>query len=138
LYAQLGTLTTTAALGASIALTPPKVDAKLSTIEQAMSITLWAWTMMAFGAVGLALEAFAAHRNSNHSFLLWGVSVCHIVCMSVMLGYSASALASLIRLGHWYAFGGPVLGLFISLMHFVFVKRKYVDPMEVVRHPHYE
>lgn len=125
LVSQLATLLCTALLGLSLAYTPPQVDAKLTVIEQAMSVHVWAWTMMTFGLIGFFGESFTSYIKSNNSWLLWSVSICHTVCLSVMLGYSLSAAASLIRTGHWYAFGGPVLGIYIALMHYVYIKRRH-------------
>jgi FtsH-binding integral membrane protein len=134
LVAQLATLATTAALGVSIAYTPPKLDAKLTVIEQTMSAKPWALAMLAAGLVGLVIESFVAYRKSTDATFLWLVSICHIICMSVMLGYSLSAVASLVRTGHWYAFGGPVLGLYIALMHYVYIKRRYTEPLHLTGH----
>lgn len=132
LVAQLSTLGTTAAVGASIAYTPPKLDAKLSIIEQTMNADVWAWTMFLAGMIGFVAEVIGSRLRSNDTKLLWLVSFCHIICMAVMIGYSLSALASLLRLGHWYAFAGPVLGLYIAIMHYVFIKRRYTDPMDMI------
>jgi hypothetical protein len=130
--AQLSTLFVTAALGVSIAFTPPKIDAKLSIIEQAMSAAIWAWIMFVFGMTGFISECILARKNSNNKFGLIAVSVCHTMCMSVMIGYSLSAAVALIRSGHWYAFGGPVLGIYLSLMHYVYIKRRYTDPSIII------
>lgn len=129
LVAQLATLATTAVLGVSIAYTPAQLDAKLTIIEQTMSAHIWAWTMLLAGLIGLVIESVVAWLKSLNGALLWLVSICHIICMAVMLGYSLSAGASLVRTGHWYAFGGPILGLYISLMHYVFIKRRYTEPL---------
>lgn len=125
LISQLATLLTTAILGVSIAYTPPSVDVKLTIIEQTMNVHIWAWAMIAFGLIGLIVECITNSMKSNNSTLLWVVSICHTVCLSVLLGYSSSAIASLIRTGHWYAFGGPVLGIYMCLMHYVYIKRRY-------------
>jgi hypothetical protein len=132
LVAQLSTLLVTAAIGVSIAFTPPKIDAKLSIIEQAMSVAVWAWIMFIFGLTGFITESILAYKNSMNKYSLIAVSICHTICMSVLIGYSLSAAASLIRTGHWYAFSGPALGIYLSLMHYVYIKRRYTDPSLII------
>lgn len=132
LIAQLATLGVTALLGLSIAFTPPNADAKLTVIEHAMSVTLWAWIMMGFGTVGLVTEGYISRKDIRPRPALFLISICHIMCMSVLLGYSASAIASVIRTGHWYAFGGPCLGFYLCLMHYVYVNRRYMGPNDMI------
>lgn len=133
LASQLATLAVTAAIGVSILVTPPKSDAKLTVIETAMSVHAWAFVMIVFGALGFCVESWIAYKNTMPPSALRTVSICHIISMSILSGYGLSALASLIRTGHWYSFAGPLLALYLMLMHWAYVNRRYMDRKDIIR-----
>lgn len=129
LLAQLATLAGTALIGASLALTPQHTDPKLSQIERAMSADTWALVLVVFGLLGFCAELWSAtHKKDGRLF--WLVSLCHIVLMSVMIAYGASAMVGLVYSGLWYNFAPPVLAVLIALWHYIYVKRRSAGPMD--------
>lgn len=130
LAAQLVTLAGTSALGASIVATPPQTDVKLSQIEQTMNADLWGWLLVAAGAIGFLAEGVMSSTKTMKLF--WVVSMCHIVCLSLMVAYGTSALVGLIERGQWYNFAGPVLAVMVGTWHLVYVQRKPSIPADLV------
>ena len=133
LVAQLATLAITGILGVSIALTPPLVDPKLSEIESAMSNDIWAWFMVSISMVGFVSECINARSKNECRLTFVAVSFSHILLMSILIAYSASALVGLFRTGYWYNFGPPALGIYMALMHFIYVQRRKQLPLEIGR-----
>lgn len=129
LLAQLTTLAGTAILGVSIALTPIATDPKLTQIERAMSADTWAFILIVFGTIGFLAEAWSAtHKKEQRLF--WVVSLCHIVLLSVLLAYGASAFVGLVQRGLWYNFAAPDLAVMVSVWHYIYVKRRKHVPLE--------
>lgn len=129
LVAQLSTLLVTAIVGWSLYLTPHAKDAKLTVLERGMNQHYWAYALMVAGITGFIFELLAHLRRGDGtprreidcylSIVAWS----HVVCCGVMAGYSAAALASVIKYQPWN-FGGPALGVLIMIWHGLYVKRR--------------
>lgn len=131
LIAQLATLLATAAIGLSLVLTPPNADPKLSEFEQTMGADPWGYALIAFGLIGFIAESVSVWRKTVSLF--WLVSICHIMCMSLMLAYGAAALVGLISRHQWYNFAAPVLAALLALWHYIYIKRRAAIPLDVQR-----
>lgn len=121
MWAQLLTLLVTATLGASIAVTPPQRDAKLTEIEEFMGTDPWAYALIAFSLVGFVCEAWMIRQKSERfiSVVTW----CHIALCGLLGAYATAAMVGVMVRVPWN-FGAPALGLLIAYWHFVFVKRR--------------
>jgi len=123
----MATLGATGLMAVGIAMTPPLTDPKLNVIEKTMQADSWAVTLAAAGFLGFFCELWMTWRKSDGLVSL--VSWCHIVCVGVLVGYSVSALVSVVLRVPWN-FAAPVLGLLLALWHLMYVKRRppYIDP----------
>lgn len=129
LAAQLATLLVTAIVGASVMLTPAKVDVKLSTIERTMSADTWGAILVFCGLLGFVFEAYTNIRKKEPMF--WVVSVAHIGCCAVLAAYSLSALVGVLTHTPWN-FGAPALGVLLSFYHYIYVQRRPKEPIHYV------
>lgn len=121
--AQMATLTVTAIVGWSIAVTPQRADAKLSVIEQYMSADYWAAGLVVFSVLALLCEIDMARRK--HQRWVPIVTVCHIALFSLMCGYAAAAFwGVLFRV--WWNFGAPAIAGLLAFWHLMFVGRSRV------------
>jgi hypothetical protein len=122
---QIATLSTTAILGAGIAVTPRERNVStLSVIEQAMSADVWAFGLMLFAVVAVVAEIDMKCRH--HEKWIVVVAVCHILLCSLLVGYSVAAMTGvLVRV--WWNFGAPTLGLLLAYWHLAFSHRRRLN-----------
>lgn len=114
-------LAVTAIVGFSIALAPADRDSKLTVIEQAMNVDLWAAGLVVCSLVALACEIDMERRR--HERWLHLVAYCHIILCSLLVGYSVAALVGvLIRV--WWNFGAPAMGGALAYIHFIYTRRR--------------
>lgn len=115
-------LVVTAFVGLSLAVTPAERNVStLSVIEETMSADVWAIGLIVFSVIALLLEIDMEHRKHEKWVNL--VGYCHIMLCALLVGYSVSALVGvLIRI--WWNFGAPTLGLLLSYLHFIFIRRR--------------
>lgn len=121
---QILALTVSAVLGASILLTPTRADVHLSEIEQGLGTDAWGWLLIIFGAAGVFAEAWMWCRNSDT--LVTVVGVCHVVLAASIGALTVSALVA-VFLREPSNFGAPALGVLISYLHLIYVRRRPLD-----------
>lgn len=135
---QIFTLTATAIVGASIAVTPRHVDVKLSAIERFMEPDSWAISMIVLSTTALVIELWIqcnsryrrafqrrreAKRSSNDRRFIATVAWCHILLCGLMVGYGAAAMSGVISRAPWN-FGAPTIALLVALLHLMFANRR--------------
>lgn len=123
LMAQLVTLGGTALLGASIAVTPPNVDPKLSQLERLMGTDYPAYVLIVFGTIGLIVESVQAYRATRNNVMFWVVSICHAILFGMMISYSLTAMISVVQRTPWN-FAAPVLGVMVATWHYIYIRRR--------------
>lgn len=120
-WVQLATLTATGIVGASIWVTPADRDSKLTVIEQAMNVKVWAVALVLFSAVGLVCELWMNRHDDER--LIGVVAWCHTLLCGLLVGYSVAALVGVLVRVPWN-FGAPTIGLLMAFWHLMFVKRR--------------
>lgn len=114
-------LIVTAIVGGSIAVAPADLDSKITVIEQAMNVDVWAALLIVFSLIALACELDMERRK--HERWLDIVAYCHIILCSLLVGYSFAALVGVLA-RVWWNFGAPALGGLLSYLHFIYVRRR--------------
>lgn len=118
---QKATLVVTAIIGVSIALAPPDRDSRLTAIESAMNVDVWAYSMMLAAVLALGLEIYMTHTKDERPINL--VGYCHIAMCSLMAGYTSSAAAGVLT-RTWWNFGSVAVGLLLVYLHLIFIRRR--------------
>lgn len=118
---QKVTLVVTIFIGVSIALAPPDRDSRITAIEQAMNVDIWAFTMIGAAIVALVLE-FVMERRKTETWVNM-VGYMHIVLCSLMVGYGASAFAGVLTRS-WWNFGAPAVAILLAYLHMIYVRRR--------------
>lgn len=131
MLAQLFTLLITVVIGFSIVVAPKDANlARLSEIEKFMDADHWGWALVAFGTIGFLAELWVVAHERDNLFVV--ISLCHLLCMALMVAFSIAALVGSVERGQWWNFAVPALGVYLGFMHYMYVQRKTQLPAEIV------
>lgn len=122
---QLLTLLVTAIVGIGVRLTPQPDVPRLTEFEKTLMAPGWAYAMTGFALVGFTLELWMwiDHRDPHSTRFLDVVSICHIACVGILVGYSSGAVVTMVTKQPW-TFSTPSVGYLLAWWHLVFVKRR--------------